>query len=1076
MRRCPRTPAAWLTTAAVACLANFPLVAAPSFETLGTWPAPTGGDGFTRIPAETSGLTLVNAYDDPSMWDERFLEHGFGSIATGVAVGDFDGDGLPDLYLVRRAGPNALYRNTGDLTFENVTARAGVAGGEAWNNGATFVDIDGDGDLDLYTCYFDAPNALYVNQGDGTFTEEAAARGLAIHSNTVMAAFADADRDGDLDVYLATNRLDAQVREGEPDYYLVNQGDGTFIDRTEEAGFSGNWQTFVGAWWDYNDDGWPDLYVANDFIGPDYLYRNNGDGTFSDVADQALPSTSYYSMGADFGDINRDGRLDFLVSDMYPRDFRRFVLNHAELYDAQGDQMRRDRPQIMRNNLFLNVGQGRFTEIAWLAGVQATDWTWAVLFGDLDQDGWSDAYVTNGMFRDFMNSDAIMRISRMRSTRGNIVWKRQPELREANLALRNTGNLRFVDEAGDWGLATTGITFGAALADLDRDGDLDVIASQYEDTPLLFRNDQASGNSLLVSLRSDAPNSRAIGARVTARLPGDPRPVTRELALARGIASGQEPVVHLGLGQAERVSELVIRWPDGRVTRLRDVASNQWIAVRHPGPTAPVMEPVRTAAPYAALAAELPAHAYPPVPGDVLDRPLLPFRPIDAGPTLAPIDDRSFLIAGDAANPGHRVDLSPEGSARSRALPGLTGSGLVRLADGPEGRPRFWLGGGSRRPGHPDRWVTFDADGQPVFRSVPAVFGPHGWDAARPVDFDGDGDEDLLVFGEGTAAAYPRGPGARLFERTADGWSPVGADRAPGLDAPRRIHDAAWGDLDGDDRPDLVLVGPWQAPRIFLNKPEGFTRAPVADGLDGLWRSVAIADPDDDGTPAIFLGNLGLNTRYQPAPERPYTLLLGDFAEDGTEHILEVHVGEDGRRPWRGRSELLDALDSPAFAGRMVREFRTFEAFSERTIDQLFPAEVLEASTAFSVTEVRSGRLSPDPAGVWRFSPLPRLAQAGPVDRLVFADFTADGRQDLYLVQGGRRADPGTGPFIGALGTLLVGQAEGGWGTPLPGETGLVVPGDAQDALVLYPDGGDRPWLAVSRHGASLLLLAPADR
>jgi hypothetical protein len=344
------------------------------------------------------------------------------------------------------------------------------------------------------------------------------------------------------------------------------------------------------------------------------------------------------------------------------------------------------------------------------------------------------------------------------------------------------------------------------------------------------------------------------------------------------------------------------------------------------------------------------------------------------------------------------------------------------------------------------------------------------------VDFDGDGDEDLLVFGEGTAAAYPRGPGARLIERTADGWSPVGADRAPGLDAPLRIHDAAWGDLDGDDRPDLVLVGPWQAPRIFLNKAEGFTRAPVADGLNGLWRSVAIADPDGDGSPAIFLGNLGLNTRYQPEPERPYTLLLGDFAEEGTEHILEVHVGEDGRRPWRGRSELLDALDSPAFAGRMVREFRTFEAFSERTVDQLFPAEVLEAATAFSVTEVQSGRLSPDSAGVWRFSPLPRLAQAGPVDRLVFADFTADGQQDLFLVQGGRKADPGTGPFIGALGTLLVGQTEGGWGTPLPGETGLVVPGDAQDALVLYPDGGDRPWLAVSRHGAPLLLFAPVSQ
>ncbi|MGJ3242908.1 MAG: VCBS repeat-containing protein [Opitutales bacterium] len=1047
-----------------------------SYETRATWDSPTGGDGFTKIPAEASGLTLINAYDDPAMWTDRFLEHGFGSIATGVAVGDIDGDGLPDLYLVRRAGPNALYRNTGDLTFEEVTATAGVAGDDAWNNGATFVDIDGDGDLDLYVCYLDAPNALYVNQGDGTFTEEAAERGLAIHSNTVMAAFADADRDGDLDAYLATNRLDAQVREGEPDYFLVNQGDGTFVDRTEEAGFSGNWQTFVGAWWDYNDDGWPDLYVANDFIGPDYLYRNNQDGTFTNVAEEALPSTSYYSMGADFGDINRDGRLDFLVSDMYPRDFSRFLLNHAELYEAQGDQLRKATPQIMRNNLFLNAGQGTFTETAWLAGVHATDWTWAVLFGDLDQDGWSDAYVTNGMFRDFMNSDAIMRISRMRGTRGNVVWKRQPELREANLALRNTGDLGFVDKAVDWGLAHIGISFGAALADLDRDGDLDVIASEYEDTPLLYRNDQASGNSLLVSLRGPGANTFGIGARVTARLPDDPKPVTRELALARGIVSGQEPVLHFGLGDVDIVSELVIRWTDGRVTRLRNVPANQWISVDHPGQTAPFMQPMRDRAPYRRVEATVPEHAFEPVPGEVRDRPLLPFRPLAQGPALAAVGDNRLLVAGDSANPGYRLTVSEDGSVSTRELPALRGSGFAEVASRPDGSARYWLAGDSTQLEQADRWVDVDPQGGVTLSEVAGSFGQPGWDDARPADFDGDGDQDLLVFARGTAAAYPRGPGARLMERTEDGWENATGRLAPGLADSWRIRDAAWGDLNGDDRPDLVLVGPWQAPRLFLNRPEGLEPVPLPDDLSGLWRSVVIADPDDDGQPSIFLGNLGQNTRYQPTPDQPYRLLVGDFSEKGETHILEVYQDEDGLRPWRGRSELLDSLNSPSFAGRMVRQFRTFEAFAERTVDELFPAEILEAATPYRVTEVRSGELRRDGDGIWAFHPFPGLAQAGPVDRIVVAEFSGDGKTDLFLAQGSREADPGTGPFVGALSTLLVQQSGGTWATPLPGETGLMVPGDAQDAAILYPTGGDKPWLVVSRYGARLMLFAPTGQ
>ncbi|HYD83988.1 MAG TPA: VCBS repeat-containing protein, partial [Opitutus sp.] len=413
-RRIPR----WRGAAAIAlaALVNATVYAADSSaaEEIETHPlaaisGPRGNTLFTLLKPEETGFLAENRYADPRIWGERFREFEMGAIGTGIAVADYDDDGRPDIFVVSKTESSRLFRNLGDWKFEDVTERAGIAdhgaAAQIWKQGAAFSDVDNDGWLDLYVCRFDAPNLLYINQGDGTFVEEAARRGLAVVDASGMAAFCDYDRDGWLDVYLQTNLYkNAERPDGQRDYLFRNNGDGTFTNVTDRAGIRGETQGHSATWWDYDRDGWPDLYVANDFAPADQLYRNNGDGTFSDVLDQVVPHTPYSSMGSDLGDINNDGLIDFFVADMatttHAKDLRTMAEVRARARDPRD---RAQAPQYTRAALYVNTGVGRLLEGALLAGVAATDWAWSVRFEDLDNDGRLDLHVTNGMFREIHN-------------------------------------------------------------------------------------------------------------------------------------------------------------------------------------------------------------------------------------------------------------------------------------------------------------------------------------------------------------------------------------------------------------------------------------------------------------------------------------------------------------------------------------------------------------------------------------------------------------------------------------------------------------------------------------------------
>ena len=566
---------------------------------------------FQSLSAGRTGIAFANGLTPDHM--KRYLYNG-----SGVAIGDYDGDGRPDIYLVGLDSDNKLYRQVDDLRFEDVTERAGVAGGQAWGTGASFVDIDNDGDLDLFVCNLDSANLLYLNDGRGRFTESAAALGLAHVGASNQAAFADYDRDGDLDLYLLTNRVFSVAEElagtgrlrlvegkltvppemrdqymviagrltqaGQQDLLYHQNDDGTFTEVSVEAGIAGFDMGLSATWWDYNGDDWPDLYVANDLKTPDHLYHNNGDGTFTDVIAQVVSHTPWASMGADAADINNDGLQDLLVADMAATTHFKAKATMGEMDGASWFLTYGLPRQFMRNALYLNTGTTRFLEASFLAGVSNTDWTWSVKFGDLDNDGWLDLHVTNGTAQAVNDSDWNRRIEAAKSAGQKDEVRRMlstaPPQPEANLAFRNVDGERFDDVSHRWGLDQTGVSHGAAFADLDRDGDLDIVVNNFDAPAAVYRNQGNAGRRVLIALRGTQSNRMGLGAVVELRT-GD-RTQMRQLFPQRGYLSADEPLLHFGLGKQATIDELTVRWPSGVVQRFSGLKTDHLHTITEP--------------------------------------------------------------------------------------------------------------------------------------------------------------------------------------------------------------------------------------------------------------------------------------------------------------------------------------------------------------------------------------------------------------------------------------------------------------------------------------------------------------
>jgi hypothetical protein len=1048
------------------------------------------------------------------------------TTGSGVAMGDYDDDGLVDVFLARSTDGGRLYRNLGGFRFQDVSDEAGIVAAGRWTQGATFADVNNDGRLDLYVCGYGCPNHLYINNGDGTFSEKSGEAGVDFSPASIMGSFADFDRDGDLDLYLANNHFPpphdteyrltrdrhgnlvvppeykqyhgvlimddgtpALIHTAQPDRLYRNNGDGTFTDITDDAGIADYAHGLSATWWDYDQDGWPDLYIANDFYAKDQLYHNNRDGTFVDVASNVISHSPWFSMGSDLGDINNDGLVDFIGTDMATRTEYRRKMSVGEIYEYYWFMERTNPRQYVRNAVYLNTGVGRMLEVAQLAGLDASNWTWSIRLEDLDQDGKIDAHITNGMTIDSTNVDVkleALKHGREHSEAFMDVVASQPMLREANLVFRNLGEMQFEEVGKDWGLDFLGISFGAAFGDLDNDGDLDLVVNNLDDMVSVYRNNGDSGGAVRIRLKGTGSNRWGIGATVRAKIGEEVQ--TRYLTLARGFMSQSDPTVHFGVGKADAIDELTVDWPSGHRQSFDKLPVGRLYTITEPtGPVPPreVEEkprPLFTASTALGDLKHLEKRF-----DDFARQPLLPFRLSQLGPGLALGDvdgnGREDLFLGAAKFDWGTLLLNDDSGKWSRA-PGLLppwsddvqaedmGVLLVDV-DGDSDLDLYVVSGGveydAADPLLADRLYLNDGKGE--FKKAPAGQLPAETDSgsvAAAADFDRDGDLDLFIGGRSIPGRFPETPASRLLVNDGKGtFADATGQFAPELAASGLVTSALWTDANGDGWIDLVVTHEWGPIKLYLNENGRLRDATDDAGLakhHGWWNGVAGRDIDADGDIDYVVTNLGRNTNYRVSADRPARLYYGDLSGEGHPVLLEAKYDEEGRLvPAQNKPEVEKVL--PFVAG----EYSTFHAFASATLEEIVGAEVLNKAQQWQANTTDSVLLRNDGAGRFTIEPLPLFAQVSTGYGVVLSDFNGDGHTDAYLAQNCFSTRREHGYIDGGLSIFLAGDGKGHFEEVLPAESGLVVPGDAKSAAAADINSDNWPDLVVGVNNAELM-------
>lgn len=1044
-----------------------------------------GSTLFDEIAPDHSGIHFENRYDHPERWTRLWHQYFLGTFGTGLSLGDVNGDGLPDIFAVGKDSANALYLNRGDFVFEDATEKAGLTGKQGIGAGSTLLDIDNDGDLDLYVTYTGFANELYINDGNGVFEERSEVWGLAIDTGSNAPSFADYDRDGDLDLYLQCNFLESSgIPEGMPDRLFENQ-EGAFVEVTTAAGIEGNGQGHSAIWWDFNEDGWPDLYVANDFEPADKLYRNNKDGTFTDVIREVLISAPYSAMGADLGDINNDGRIDFMVSEMATHDHEKHHRTVGSIATKLLYAGRDEVPQYMKNMVMLKIGPNQFAEVAYLTGLDATDWTWATRWGDFDNDGLLDAYFANGMARAFHDGDIGKR-----STRAKTGWQRMayfknsPQYDERNLAYRNLGDYEFAEVSKDWGLDKVGVSAAAAFADFDQDGDLDMVLSNMEANLTLYRNGSQSGNRLLVELEGVESNRFGVGAKL--RLFVGSEVMGREVSLTRGYLSNDEPVVHFGLGNRGVIGRLEIEWPSGATQVVTDLVPNRRYRIREQGDDIPLYQADGTVfakseivVPEEAMSEEEAFQMFP-------MQLLIPEVETRDGPELAvgDVDGDGFedVVLGGGTGYETRLFLNRKGER----LEGIESDDLEDDYDSEDRSLVFFdyegdgdldlfvaSGGIELEEGddfYEDRLYLNEGGGEfeRVGRSFPAEPTASGTSVAY--DYDGDGDLDLLVAGGSVQGMYPDYEDNIVLERKEDGFN---VDReslfSQAFRRSGKISKLAVLDWDGDGVQDLVQTIDWGAPIFWKGQAGG--PSPVTSVVDeasmlGRWKSVVAGDFDGDGRMDFALGNYGLNTKYKASLEEPVRLYAPNN-EYLKNTYIESYVRGGRVLPMENRE-----LHEIQFPGLMEKTSQDIEAFSKMEVEDIFTKELLSKYKPYDLTETRSVLLLQKESGRFQKVPLPRWAQSGIAIDMVCADIDEDGDLDLIIAHEMHPPKLWAEWFLRGHLTLLLNDGTGNFKAMLPWKSGLETHGYPRRLAWSDLDGDGKGELLVTMNEGPLLIFS----
>lgn len=1081
--------------------------------------ASNGDPLFSLLSSEVTGIKFNNRLKDLKEHNIMIYSNFYGG--AGVAIGDLNNDGLQDIFFAGNQVGDQLYLNRGNFKFDDVTKKAGIKDNGGWSSGVIFGDVNSDGFLDIYVTrelYDDDPelrrNKLYINQGDATFVEEAERYGVDNDARTRHAAFLDYDKDGDLDLFLCNqppnpghyskfHKADLSLPEYRL-YLYANEG-GKFVDVSHKAGLAKTGFPNSVTCSDLNGDGWTDLFIANDFWIEDWIFMNNGDGTFTNELYDRSNHISFSSMGVDAGDIDNDGDLDVIVVDMAAEDNYRLKANMSGMNPKAFWKVVDDggHYQYMFNMLHLNQGDGHFSDIAQLAGVATTDWSWSPLIADFDNDGWKDIYITNGLMRDIRNNDASKKFPKYLESKlfdyiqshpnppADIsVWdvvdikkalEIVPSQKLSNYVYMNNGDLTFSKKMDEWGLTQESFSNGSAYADLDNDGDLDLVVNNINDEAFVYRNNATQKNHHWIRIQpvADQPKVMVLGTKV--KITTGTGAQFFEITSVRGMYSQSEQVAHFGVGGNTVIDTVEVIWPDGHIQKILDVKADQVIKVKYSG---------------AEILPASMANSFTPVFTEITDgfslhfnhqendfddyekQVLIPQKMSTQGPQISVADVNGdgledLFIGGAKGHPGQLYfqqltagfTLSSNAVFSDHKQYEDIGS-LFFDADQDGDLDLYVVSGGNEYAmndaHYQDRLYINDGQGGFVYDKtrLPEFFSSGS--KVRACDFDDDGDLDLVVAGRHIPWSYPEPASSTLLVNEGGVFSDKTMELAPELKNIGMINDVVWSDYNLDGKKDLILVGEWTPVIILQNTDRGFQRqtVPGLEDQKGWWFSIEAADMDQDGDEDLLIGNLGKNYKYKATTEEPFEVYYYDFDNNGSKDVVLTYYNFGIQYPLRGRE--CSSQQVP-----MIKEkFENYDLFASSDVIEVYGENKLEQALHLEALNFASIYVENLGNGLFKVRELPVQAQISSVNDFVVRDFNQDGHQDILLAGNLFDAEVETTRADGGFGLVMLGDGAGGFKVLSKKESGFFAPYDVKSLNILKYD--NKPLILVGCNNAPM--------